>query len=121
MADGALMLKAVLDAPDLSDYQRMFGQGVVWSRLLGPSLEQVDARGLAIIRASLEVAEAALAFREAGAARGSEGPAAVEAALRRLDAATERLEGLEPPGHADHAARTREFLEMLRGEIPAEG
>lgn len=117
------MMRAVLDAPDLSDYQRMFGQGVVWSRLLGPALEQVDEGAIALVRASLDVAEAALAFREAGAAAGAGAGDASDlvAALEELDAALNRLELLAPIAHAAQAARTEEFLEMLRTDIPAEG
>ncbi len=121
VSNGALMIRAVLDAPDLSDYQRMFGQGVVWSRLLGPALEQVDEGAIALVRASLDVADAALAFRDAGATAAAGQSSDVVAALEQLDAALNRLELLAPIAHAAQAARTEEFLEMLRTDIPAEG
>lgn len=121
IANAASMMRAVLDAPDLSDYQRVFGQGVVWSRLLGPALERVDPQGIEVIRASLDVAEAAMAFRDAGAAAAARGAAEVDSTLRLLDAALNRLELLEPMADVEQAARTEEFLGMLRADIPADG
>ncbi len=121
VTDAAAMMRAVLDAPGLSDYQRMFGQGVVWSRLLGPALERIDGYRIDLIRASLDVAEAATAFRDAGSNVGAGDPSEIEAALERLDAALDRLEALAPVAQVEQAGRAEEFLEMLRAEIPSEG
>jgi len=121
VTNAAAMMRAVLDAPDLSDYQRMFGQGVVWSRLLGPALEQIEGYRIDLIRASLDVTEAATAFRDAGSSAGAAAPSEIAASLERLDAALNHLEALAPVAQIEQAARTEEFLEMLRAEIPAEG
>ena len=117
VTNAAAMMRAVIDAPGLTDYQRMFGQGVVWSRLLGPALEEIEGYDIALIRASLDVAEAASSFRDAG----TDDPGGLEGALEELDGALNRLELLDPTAQIAQAARTDEFLEMLRAVVDTGG
>jgi hypothetical protein len=116
VANGAQMLRAVLDAPDLTDYQRMVGQGVVWSRVLGPALAQVTPNSVELVRATMDVVEAAGVFQAAGA--GAEGAPDADAALAGLDGALDRLARAEPLVQTEYTERAETFIEMLRTDVP---